>query len=298
MSKTALDNAPAHPIDQLLFWALQPIMLIGVMAFWLLNPADPAAILACIFVTQLVLGILEYWRPARPHWRQRGTERMRNIGIFVFVLVGTAWISEWYAAVLAAPLTATRNALGMDIWPHDWPLLAQAALVFMLSELIWYWFHRAEHRFKPVWRFSGHGAHHSFKNLGAINAGANHPFEMFLLFLPAALVEVFFGVGIATVGAAVFTITQTAIAHTNIHMNSRGIGMLLTTNRYHIHHHSVVMDESNTNYGCATILWDRVFGTFSDGDTREAGTGPVEPTLAQKALTPFVEPADTQIAPR
>jgi len=28
-------------------------------------------------------------------------------------------------------------------------------------------------------------------------------------------------------------------------------------------HHSCDFDESNTNYGCTIILWDRMFGTFS-----------------------------------
>jgi len=58
-----------------------------------------------------------------------------------------------------------------------------------------------------------------------------------------------------------------------------------------------VLDESNTNYGCAAILWDRMFGTFADAPTRETGTGPTEPSLWGKFLMPIKEPADTQIAP-
>ena len=72
---------------------------------------------------------------------------------------------------------------------------------------------------------------------------------------------------------------------------------LFTTNRYHVHHHSRVLEESNTNYGCAIILWDRLFGTYSNGVTTETGTGPTEPSLWQKFQMPFVEPDDTATAP-
>jgi sterol desaturase/sphingolipid hydroxylase (fatty acid hydroxylase superfamily) len=88
------------------------------------------------------------------------------------------------------------------------------------------------------------------------------------------------------------------LAHCNLDLNTRGIGWLFTTNRYHIHHHSMVMAESNTNYGCSAIVWDRVFGTFADARTVAAGTGPTEPTLWQQVLMPLREPADTSIAPR
>jgi len=57
------------------------------------------------------------------------------------------------------------------------------------------------------------------------------------------------------------------------------------------------LDESNTNYGCSAIIWDRVFGTFLDRDISEAGTGPTEPTLWEKFLMPLKEPDDTSIAP-
>ena len=111
------------------------------------------------------------------------------------------------------------------------------------------------------------------------------------------LVELTFGVGIATLGATVLGVTQTSIVHSNINLNSRFIGWVFTTNRYHICHHSADLDESNTNYGCSAIIWDRVFGTFLDTRIADAGTGPTEPTLWQKFMMPIREPGDTSIAP-
>ena len=286
-----------HQFLRFIEYCLQPALLVAVIWIWYENQSNPWAYPALILGVQLVLGFTEQFFPAREDWVQHAPERLRNITIVLVVTLGTLSVGNWYASSLAEPLARLRESLGADVWPHHWPVLVQLGMVFLASEFIWYWVHRAEHRWGIVWRLSGHGAHHSFKHLGAINFGANHPFEMFLLVLPAALVELFFGVGVAAAGSAVLTTTQASIAHTNLKMNSRGIGWVLTTNNYHIRHHSTVLEESNTNYGCSAILWDRVFGTFSEGPVVDAGIGPTEPSTWRKLLMPFREPEDSAVAP-
>ncbi len=279
-------------------YALQPALMVAVLAVWYFNREALWVYPMVILAVQVVLGTLEYWRPARLDWRQPVKEKLMLIAVYLVVFsFSAAVVVPIYAATLEPGLAQMRAAVGLDIWPSTWPILAQVFLAFFASEFIWYWFHRAEHRWFFIWRVSGHGAHHSFKHLSALNAGANHPLEMFVILVPAAIVELFFGAGLAVAGSAVLTVTLASIAHANIDLNHKVIGWLFTTNRFHIHHHSMVLDESNTNYGCAAIVWDRLFGTFSDADTAEAGTGPTEPTLWQKLLMPYREPQDTQIAP-
>ena len=101
------------------------------------------------------------------------------------------------------------------------------------------------------------------------------------------------------VGLAVGSLFAVTVfmAHCNLELNSKVIGWFFTTNRYHIHHHSMVREESNTNYGCACILWDRIFGTFSDADTKEAGIGKTQPTYGELFLMPFEEPGSSEVAP-
>lgn len=277
-------------------YGLQPLLLTAVLAAWL-TTEEPAIIPLAVISIQLILGFLEYRYPARPDWLQPAREKLSLIAIAVFVYVVGITIAVIYDNLFRTSLGNLRASLGVDFWPGTWPMVLQILLAFLLSELIWYWFHRAEHRWPIVWRLSGHGAHHSFKNLGAINFGANHPFEMLIIVIPSALVELLFGAGMAAFGAAVLSTTQVCIAHANLKLNTRVIGWLFTTNRYHIHHHSMVMEESNTNYGCAAIVWDRLFGTFRDAPTEETGTGPTEPGLWAKIIMPFREATGTQIAP-
>ena len=287
----------ASMLTRVVFWALQPALLLGVLATWIADPENPALFGLTFLGVHLLLGALEYRIPARPHWRHPATEKLVVLGIAVvsFMVGGAA--SGLYEAYLTAPLDAIRATLHLDLWPHHWPLVPQALLVFFLSEFIWYWIHRAEHRWTPVWRLSGHGAHHAFKRLNAINAGANHPIELFLIVLPAIFVDLLFGVGAAAYGAVLLTLVQTAVVHSNLRLNSIVIGWLFTTNAWHIRHHSADLAESNTNYGCAAIVWDRVFGTFGDSAVVEAGVGPREPTTLEKLLMPLREPEGSVIAP-
>lgn len=287
----------ASILTRVVFWALQPALLLGVLATWIADPENPALFGLTFLGVHLLLGALEYRIPARPHWRHPATEKLVVLGIAVVsVMVGGA-ASGLYETYLTAPLDAIRATLHLDLWPHHWPLVPQALLVFFLSEFIWYWIHRAEHRWTPVWRLSGHGAHHAFKKLNAINAGANHPIELFLIVLPAIFVDLLFGVGAAAYGAVLLTLVQTAVVHSNLRLNSIVIGWLFTTNAWHIRHHSADLAESNTNYGCAAIVWDRVFGTFGDSAVVEAGVGPREPTTLEKLLMPLREPEGSVIAP-
>lgn len=296
----AISNSSIKPDarNPLLAYLLQPVILVAVLGCWYFNAENPATYLLVLVSVHVLLGCLEYALPARRDWLQPWRKKLSLLAIATVVFSATVFMADLYSQHLTAPLAALRNHLSLDVWPHHWPVLLQLFVVFFLSELIWYWMHRAEHRWSFVWRCTGHGAHHSFKNLGAINFGANHPMEIFVLVLPSALVELTFGVGIAAGGAAMLVGVQASIAHANISMNTKGIGWFLTTNEYHIRHHSAVLDESNTNYGCAAIIWDRVFGTFSAGSTLDTGIGPTEPTLWEKVLMPIREPEDSAIAPR
>lgn len=286
------------PTSSVIEYALQPLLLLTAFSFWYFNQQSLIAYPLIVLGVQLVLGFIEYQLPARPDWLLPAKQKIGLILLVIAIFIYSGSIAApFYAITLDPILSNMRSFFGIDVWPHHWPMIGQVILAFFLSELIWYWFHRAEHRWSLVWRLSGHGAHHSFKNLSALNFGANHPLEYFVLLVPSAIVELLFGAGAAIGGAAILLVTQASIVHSNIPTNSKGIGWLLTTNHYHIHHHSLVIEESNTNYGCAVILWDRLFGTFSDNNTIETGIGPSEPSMWNKLLIPLKEPADSQISP-
>ena len=140
---------------------------------------------------------LEYRWPARPEQTMRRATRAL-VGVFILTYLFGLFFADPANAVVNAALSELRENLGLDIWPTQWPLVAQAVLALFCSEFIWYWLHRAEHASQWLWRLSAHGSHHAFQNLGAINAGVNHPPKSWC---PCpAIVELLFGAG-AAVGA-------------------------------------------------------------------------------------------------
>jgi sterol desaturase/sphingolipid hydroxylase (fatty acid hydroxylase superfamily) len=255
--------------------------------------AYPLAVLGAV----ALLSALEAAIPRRPDWKPSLSEVGSTLCLVAGALVVGGALTIAYQATLSPALEAFRTSHNLTLWPNQWPLVAQLFLAFFLSELGWYWLHRASHNLSFMWRATGHGAHHSFHHLGALHFSANHPFELPVLLLPVALLELVLGAGEAAAAAGIVLVVNSAIAHSNLDLNSRGIDWLFTTNRHHIHHHSVVRRESNTNYGCSAMLWDHVFGTFENGETAATGIGHSEPPLLEKLWLPFREPEDIQVAP-
>jgi sterol desaturase/sphingolipid hydroxylase (fatty acid hydroxylase superfamily) len=278
-------------------YGLQPALLAGALLVWLPFRERLEIHLVVLIAVQTLLAALERRFPARRDWRQGRREKLANVALVVGFTVFAGAAAGLYRVGLAQPLRELRASLGLDVWPAGWPLPARVLLAFLLSELVWYWLHRSEHRFGLLWRASGHGVHHSFARLNAINFNTNHPLEALLIVLPITLVALLLGAGEEAGAASLLVVVNASIVHSNLELNSRGIGWLFTTNRYHFRHHSRVFEQSNTNYGCAAIVWDRLFGTFADGPTRELGIGPTEPGLWQKLLLPVRPPGDVTVAP-
>ena len=231
----------------------------------------PAAstLFGCVLAVQLVRRVGASIR--REAWRLSGKQRSSSIVLVLILFFVAGAVGDFYTQVLDPCLSGLREQLGVHIWPHHWPLLAQMFTVFFLNELLWYWVHRAEHQWSVVWRFSGHGAHHAFQKLGALNFGLNHPLEYFFLLLPAALLELIFGIGAPALGASLLLVSQASIAHCNVAMNSRVIGWLFTTFIYM----PSLAGFSGEQYELwlRGLVWDRVFGTFSDSRAVAVGSG-------------------------
>jgi sterol desaturase/sphingolipid hydroxylase (fatty acid hydroxylase superfamily) len=269
-----------------IFWGLQPaiFVLVYCCAAGLIPFVDT---LGGLLLALLILTAAEEIWPARHAWKQTGAERLGCMAMFALSVVAMAVWQEWlYPLILHEPLSNVRSAMA-PFWPRTHPVPIQTFLAFLILSFIAYWLHRFQHKIGILWRTTGHGVHHTYKRLNAINWNANHPLEAISLVAPAAVLNALFDVGSPTEIAAAIAIISTACAHMNVRVNIQGIGLLFTSNVHHVHHHSSIYQESNTNYGCASTLWDRVFGTFEHADTVELGDFEIEPTLIGKLAHPL-----------
>ncbi|PCI79696.1 MAG: hypothetical protein COB20_04350 [SAR86 cluster bacterium] len=167
-------------------------------------------------------------------------------------------------------------------------LLIAAFIGILAAELIGYWAHRLQHRFMFLWRI--HATHHHITKMSVARAERTHPLEFLGLNLGSAVALAFLGASAEVVAVlVVFRLNTAHLCHSNLPLVSGVFGWLSNTPEWHQLHHSCNYEESNTNFGCTVILWDRLFGTFSGKNHIERlGNGTGEKlSLATQLLIPF-----------
>lgn len=155
-----------------------------------------------------------------------------------------------------------RDALGIEpIVTYSWDVgsaILAAILGALGVDLVFYWFHRFQHRF--LWRF--HSVHHSIENLSATNSYHHwsEPFwNVLLIALPLSFLSV------STVNQALWLAlllrAYPYYIHSPIKLHAGPLARWLIDNRYHRIHHSVEERHFDKNFGALTTFWDRLFGT-------------------------------------
>ncbi|WP_437730096.1 sterol desaturase family protein [Sorangium sp. So ce1335] len=291
---TSADDAGRSLLRTTFAHAFHPtIVLLALVACHHLH-GSPELLLPIGIGFTLLMTALEQVMPARPEWKPLSSFKQVVVN-FAFWMAGYFFV--WGAAVatlydraLTPRLIGARESLGLPaLWPSSWPVVAKLCLAWLIADLISYWFHRAQHRWGALWRATAHGVHHSPTEMYSIKAAVNHPFEFLLLLLPIPLV-VGLGAGPEEIGCLPFVIwIQVHFTHCNLPLRYGATGWILQTGQYHLHHHSVVREEQDTNYGCCMILWDRLFGTFRrPGHVASTGVAPgASLGLAQQLLFPI-----------
>ena len=252
-----------------------------------------AALLASI----ALIWIVEQLFPANPAWNYnlaadapRAISRFgRDLFYLTFVTLGSALlISVGFGRIQAALLA---HGFGYDrptLWPTALPLALRVALAFLLVELMSYWMHRAAHHFRLLWRF--HSTHHVITELTGIKAIRTHPIDNLFFHIARSTPLLLLGAGLEEVNAVVYLGSVLSIlAHANIRVSEGVLGWVINFPSYHQVHHSAVVSESKSNFGCHTVLWDRLFGTFRSEPVQplEIGVAPVGPrSLWQELVAP------------
>ena len=261
---------------QAFFWSLpQPIVVFGcailtasaVTTGWM----DVGLLVPILLLLPIPLIILlEYLIPRRREWLLN----KRDIAVDTFWVVGSYFIwapifDEYYDTPISALFVQVRDMSGFPFRLEADSivgLMGMALLGVFAVEFIGYWAHRVQHRFLFLWRI--HATHHHITKMSVARADRTHPLEFLGLNLGAAVALAFLGASEGVVAVIlVFRLMSGHINHANLPLVSGVFGWLFNTAEWHQLHHSCDYDESNTNYGCTVIFWDKVFGTFSNKTT-------------------------------
>jgi sterol desaturase/sphingolipid hydroxylase (fatty acid hydroxylase superfamily) len=182
------------------------------------------------------------------------------------IALGNAALRAVEAGALALPFVLVYRYRLFDI-PLDraWAIVA----LFLGTEFFYYWHHRAAHRIR--WMWATHAVHHSPTRLnytagirlgwtGAISGN-------FLFFLP--LVWIGFH-PLAVLGMLGVNLGYQFFIHTQLAPHLGPLEWVLNTPRHHQVHHAANTACIDRNFGGVLIVFDRMFGTFTERPEGEA----------------------------
>jgi len=145
------------------------------------------------------------------------------------------------------------------------PAWAAFALGVVLLDLLIYFQHVMFHAVPALWRL--HRVHHADHDFDVTTGTRFHPVE--ILISTAIKCAAVAAIGAPAAAVLVFEVLLNATAMFN-HANAsvparfeRWLRWLVVTPDMHRVHHSVLYDESSSNFGFNLPWWDRLFGTYT-----------------------------------
>ena len=178
------------------------------------------------------------------------------------------------AVFLVGSLVVKNAGLGMSEWTAErgfglvflvpFPKWCRVAIGILLMDLTFYYWHRANHRIRLLWRF--HNVHHIDPDLDVSTAFRFHFVEIAYSSVFRVFQVLLIGVDPLTyaIYETVFAV-ETMLHHSNVRLPlelERWLNKVIVTPRMHGVHHSAVGPETNSNYGVIFPWWDRLSRTL------------------------------------
>ncbi len=169
------------------------------------------------------------------------------------------------AALLAVTEWASESSFGLlHQLPSTWPAWVRFAIGLLLFDLWMYVWHRLNHQVPFLRRF--HAVHHSDRELDATSAVRFHTGEILLSGMARLLIMPVLGISLPMLLVYELVLLPVILFHhSNVRVGSAIDSVLrpvIVTPWMHWVHHSVLRDETNSNYGSVLSVWDRLFGSF------------------------------------
>ena len=211
-----------------------------------------------------IFALVALWELAAPRRPLRVSRTVRwtsNIGI---VILDTLVLRLVFPAA-AAGIAAAAGSLGWGLFNAlAWPFWVEVVLAVIVLDLVIYLQHVMFHAVPGLWRL--HMVHHADLDFDVTTGVRFHPFEVLLSMV--IKVTVIGALGAAPLAVILFEIALSATSifnHGNIALPSaldRLLRLIVVTPDMHRIHHSVIANETNSNFGFNLPWWDRLFGTY------------------------------------
>lgn len=248
------------------------------------------------WLTSTVVLASVYW-PLEWAWPARSGQRWLRARLGTDLLFLTGQYLVWNAVAVGGLLAVRESFAGwgglaaVRAAVATVPFGVQALVAVLLGDLCVYWFHRASHRFEPLWRF--HAVHHTAETLDWVAAHREHPVDGVLTQLAINLPGLLLGFDFATLaGFVVFRGLWAIFIHSNVRLPLGPLGYVFGSPQWHRWHHAKHPGEVR-NFANLSPWCDLLFGTHHPGvegdETFELGIPEVFPaSYPAQLVAPFL----------
>ncbi len=199
--------------------------------------------------------------PRRILTKPRSTRWLNNL---LITFLNSAMV-RWFFPVTAVGLSIVSMERHWGAFNTvDIPKWIAGILAIIAFDLTIYTQHVLFHRIPLFWRL--HRMHHTDLDIDVTTGARFHPFEIiFSMGIKMAMVVILGAPPWSVLAFEVLLNGTSMFNHSNILMNlriDRILRLLVVTPDMHRVHHSVIINETDSNFGFNLPWWDRLFGTY------------------------------------
>ena len=209
----------------------------------------------------ILVALWEYRMPRRTLTTSKKMRWFNNLSIIAINPV----LLYFVFPVLAVAMAQKAQVHGWGLLNFSSPpYLAALVIGIVALDLVIYLQHVMFHAVPLLWRL--HMVHHADLDYDLTTGLRFHPIEIVLSMILKLTIIVALGPPVMAV--LVFEIVLNGMAmfnHGNIRLSpslDRMLRLFIVTPDMHRVHHSVIIRETNSNYGFNMSIWDRLFGTY------------------------------------
>ncbi|MES2776657.1 MAG: sterol desaturase family protein [Bacteroidota bacterium] len=230
-----------HPVQRMM------ILVSGMLLLWLIEGAVP-------------LISMRYKKNKLNHAAVNLGFTVIHLVFHTLFAVVIILISDWCRA----------HQFGIVYWTNAGIFLTILITVLTVDFFVGWLVHFTEHKVKWMWRF--HIVHHADNNVDVTTGLRHHPVESIFR-------GIFIFGGVFLSGAPMyavmiyqtFLILATQFAHANISLPpwlDKAISYVIVSPNMHKVHHHWKQPFTDSNYGAALAIWDRLLGTYMHLDPK------------------------------
>lgn len=226
------------------------------------NIAQDTLLRGAAFISVLV--VMALWEVLAPRRRQAVGRIRRWPGNLGIVALDAALIRLLFPmSAMGLALFAEQQGFGLfNVWAV--PGWLATLLAVLVLDFVIYLQHVLFHAVPALWRL--HRMHHADLDFDVTTGARFHPIEIGLsMIIKLAVIG---ALGAPAISVLVFEVLLNATAmfnHSNVRLPAgadRVLRWLVVTPDMHRVHHSMVVRETNSNFGFNLPWWDRLFGTY------------------------------------